>query len=434
MKPWPWDPVATASLSPVDRMQKNNLRFGWWALLAAIVLGPANAWGCEPRVSDTALPVDRFLQGQVGPSGYPGAVSIVSVDDEIVLCRAYGYSDLGRSIPMRTDAIFRIYSMTKPVVSAAVLRLVGEGHARLDDPVAIHLPVLAGMQVMDADGSERAPIRMMTIRHLLTHTAGFPVSAGTALSRREAAMLEQAADLVDYVGRLEAVPLETDPGQRFAYDSIATEVLGRLVEVWSGQPLDDYLEASLFIPLGMVDTAFEVATEKRGRIVELGTTGGDGRWMPADESHVRDPGSRLRPYTGAAGGLYSTAGDYLAFARMLLSRGSAGGRQLVPKALVDEMFREQLTPMKLAQPYVGDVPGRGFGLGISVLVDPSLLGRKGAAGQAGWSGAASTYFVVDPSTQTIGILMLQYLPSGGPGDPPGVAKAFYDHVQEAVAP
>ncbi|WP_202845002.1 serine hydrolase domain-containing protein [Luteimonas saliphila] len=374
------------------------------------------------------------MRKHVVEAGYPGARMLVLHGEEVVADVALGHADIAGTRPLRGDAIFRIHSMTKPVVSAAALRLVDEGHATLDDPVSRHLPGLADWQVMEADGRLREPLRPPTIRHLLTHTAGFPVSEGEPLRRREAAAIEESATLADYVERLQGVPLERDPGTRFTYDSAATEILGRLVEVWSGQPLDAYLRDTFFVPLGMVDTGFEVPVQERGRVVELSRADAQGRLVLADESHARNPGTRLRPYTGAAGGLYSTAADYLAFARLLRDRGSAGGRRLLPTRLVDEMFRDQLAPMGVEPAYIDETPGRGFGLGVSVLLDPAALGREGAAGQVGWTGAGSTYFVIDPATRTVAVLLLQHLPSGEPGDLPRVATAFYNQVQQAVAP
>lgn len=376
-----------------------------------------------------------WLQHDVVGTGYAGARMLVLQGETVIVDETVGHSDLARTQPLQADAIYRIYSMTKPVVSAAVLRLIGEGHGGLDDPLSLHLPQFADMQVLESDGSPRAPRRPITLRHLLTHTAGFPVSGdGDAMRLREAADLEHAATLGDYVARLHRVPLARDPGTRFTYDSAATEVLGRLIETWSGLTLDRYLHDTFFLPLGMVDTGFDVPEDQRHRIVELGVANDAGTLVPADETHVRDPGTRIRPYPGAAGGLYSTAKDYLVFARMLRDRGVHDGNTYVPSALIDEMFREQLAAMGLEQPYIDEKPGRGFGLGLSVLLDPGALGRTGAPGQVGWTGAASTYFVIDPATRSIGLLMLQYLPSGHARDLPRVATPFYNHVQQVIAP
>jgi len=408
------------------------LRFVFLTLAWSGCIAPA--WAGPPPAAS-----EDWLRGAVLDAGYPGARLLVARgeadgDDATLVDLAIGHADIARTRPLRGDAIYRIHSMTKPIVSAAALRLVGQGHARLDDPVAAHLPQLAGLQVLE-DGGLRDPARPLTIRHLLTHTAGFAVGAGEALRRREAAALEHSADLADLVGRLRGLPLERDPGTRFVYDGLATDVLGRLVEVWSGQPLDAYLQASFFAPLGMRDTGFEVPAPERGRLVELSRVDGHGRLLRADEPPGHVPGTRLRPYPSAAGGLYSTASDYLAFARMLLARGRHGPLQLVPADLVEAMFQDQLAPMGLAHPYVDEGPGRGFGLGLSVLLDPAAIDRAGAPGQAGWTGSASTYFVIDPARSAIALLMLQHLPGrAASGELPRVALSFYNHVQQVPVP
>jgi CubicO group peptidase (beta-lactamase class C family) len=405
--------------------------------LSIIATSPVSAGpGDAPLPHPGPPPPDArgWLERNVLAAGYPGARMLVSRGETLVVDEAVGHADLGRTRPLRSDDIYRIYSMTKPVVSAAALRLIGEGRASLDDPLSLHLPQFAQVHVLAGDGT-RAPARPITVRHLLTHTAGFPVHGdGEAFRLREAADPESAPTLAAYVERLRGAPLARDPGSAFTYDSMATEVLGRLVEVWSGQALDIHLRDAFFVPLGMVDTGFEVPAEQRYRIVELGMVDGAGTLVQADEPHVRAPGTRIRPYPGAAGGLYSTAADYHRFARMLLARGSVGGHAYLPAALVDEMFREQLATMGLARAHLDDIPGRGFGLGVSVLVDPGALGRDGAPGQVGWSGAASTYFVIDPATRAVGLLLLQHLPSDGARDLPRVATMFYNRVQEAVAP
>ena len=409
---------------------RSGVRLGALLLLFASTCA---AFAAEQRT--LAQPDSRaWLQQDVVAPGYPGARMIVLHEGRIVRDETLGFADVARSRPLGDDAIYRIYSMTKPVVSAAVLRLIGEGHGTLDDPVAMHLPALSGLKVMNVAGGRRAPAQAPTIRHLLTHTAGFPVSDGKAMRRRQEARLEQSLDLASYVERLRKVSLERDPGTAFTYDSTATEVLGRLVEVWSGQPLPLYLHDTFFVPLGMVDTGFEVPVDQRDRIVDLTRVDDHGQVVLSDEPIARYPGTRPRPYFSAAGGLYSTAEDYLAFAAMLLARGRVGDHVFVPEPLIDEMFRDQLPGMGMERPYIDETPGRGFGLGVSVLIDPVAQGRTGAAGQIGWTGAASTAFVIDPATETVALLMLQHLPGGHAQELPRVAKAFYNHVQQVVAP
>lgn len=392
----------------------------WSGCMTAAAAGPAHAASAT------------WLRDTVLAAGYPGARLLVASGDTVLVDIAAGHADIARTRPLREDAIYRIHSMTKPIVSAAALRLIGEGHARLDDPVARHLPALADLEVLE-DGRRRAPAGPVTVRHLLTHTAGFAVGKGEPLRRREAARLERSRDLADLVERLHGVPLERDPGTRFVYDGLATDVLGRLVEVWSGQPLDAYLQATFFGPLGMRDTGFAVPADQRHRLVELGRVDPEGRLVAAIQPPGHVPGTPLRPYPSAAGGLYSTASDYLAFARMLLARGRHGDVALVPADLVDAMLRDALAPMGLAHPWIEARPGRGFGLGLSVLLDPAAIDRAGAPGQAGWTGSASTYFVIDPATGGIGLLMLQHLPGDAGNDLPRVALPFYNHVQQVLA-
>ncbi|NLW95599.1 MAG: beta-lactamase family protein [Xanthomonadaceae bacterium] len=391
------------------------------------------AWPAAMSVAAATPPApDAWVQAAVLDAGYPGARLLVATADEVLVDVAAGHADVARTRPLRADAIYRIRSMTKPIVSAAVLRLVGEGHGALDDPVARHLPELDGLQVLE-DGRLRPPARPVTVRHLLTHTAGFAVLEPGPLRLREAQRLEDSADLADLVARAARVPLERDPGTRFVYDGLATDVLGRLVEVWSGRPLEAYLQQAFFEPLGMRDTGFSVPPDQRHRLVEPSEVDAQGRLVPAALPAGHVPGMPLRPYASAAGGLYSTARDYLAFARMLLARGRHGDRQLVPAGLVDAMFRDQLAPMGLAHPWIEAGRGRGFGLGLSVLLDPAAIGRDGAPGQVGWTGASSTYFVIDPAAGGIGLLLLQHRPRDGGHDLPRVALPFYNHVQQVLA-
>jgi len=404
-----------------------TLRFPVLSLLLVVA-----SLACGARAGE----VDRaraWLRDEVLAPGHPGARLVVAVADEVPVDLSVGSADAAHRRPMQADGIFRIYSMTKPVVSAAVLRLVGQGHAGLDDPVALHLPELAQLRVLE-DGRPRAPHTPPTVRHLLTHTAGFPVPGdGAAWEARDAQRLEESGSLAEYVRRAGRIPLARDPGSAFVYDSAATEILGRLVEVWSGQPLDRYLHETFFAPLGMADTGFQVPPQQRDRVVEL-TCLKDGVLVPADHAHAREPGIPLRPYPSAAGGLYSTAADYLAFARMLMAGGRAGDTVYVPGHLLRAMFQDQLAALSIRRPPTSSGRGSGFGLGLSVLLDPAAAGRLGPPGQAGWSGAAATYFVIDPERQRIGLLLLQHLSCDGQPALPSVSNSFYNLVQQLELP
>lgn len=409
--------------------------------LLTLIVGQAAASLPEPPATPPGLPVvDDFLHESTGRQGYTGAVALVIHDGSIVHDAAYGWQDLARARPMRTDSIFRIYSMTKTVASVAAMMLVEEGRLDLDDPVARHLPEFSHLEVF-AGGTAAAPqlrpaTQTLTVRHLLTHTAGFAAGgegfeAVTALLERQ--QVQAADSLADYTARLARVPLATEPGTRFRYDSTSIEVLSRLVEVVGGLPFEQFLQQRIFRPLAMADTGFVVPARDRARVVELTTMGEHGDLVLADEAHAREPGSPLRPYPSGAGGLYSTAGDYGRFAQMLLDGGRHGDTHLLRPATVALMMQNQLVHTALPRPVTEFSDAEGFGLGGSVLLDPAMKGRTASVGAFGWSGAASTYYTIDPARRLVAILLLQHLP-GGNDDLPRISTMFYNRVDEALDP
>lgn len=413
---------------------RRRVRLPVIALLACAWLAPVmSAHALEPVApAERWQALDAFVDDAVGPGGYTGAVASVWQDGQPPHVHVAGSRDLAGTAPMREDAIYRVYSMTKPIVSVAVLMLVERGRIGLDDDIAAHLPAFAQLRVLGDDGALHAPARALTIRHLLTHTSGIANSEGAALRLREAAGLDDARDLEVYVQRLAAVPLQHDPGTVFAYDGAATNVLSRLVEVVSGETLHAFLRTQLFVPLGMPDTGFSVPAHQRARVVDITTTGDDGRLRIADGPSATTPGAALNPYTSGAGGLYSTAADYLRFARMLLGRGMLDGTRYLREDTVAMMLRNQLG--FLDAPHTSFSPFEGFGFGVSVQLDPAARGRLGAPGQVGWSGAASTYFTMDPTRGLVAILLAQHLPRDVAGDPPRLATPFYNLVQQGAAP
>jgi CubicO group peptidase (beta-lactamase class C family) len=290
----------------------------------------------EP-VSTSAVTSDfsalhAFMRESTDARGYLGAVTLILRDGRIVDFRSYGQRDLARREPMRKDAIFRIYSMSKTVASAAVMLLVEQNRVRLDDPISRYLPELAQRQVTTAGDGGKPALRPaaseITVRHLLTHTAGFAAGLkgdDAALAAMQRNDPHGASDLRGFVERLSHAPLAADPGTRFGYDGAAIEVLARMVEVVSGQPFDAFLRERIFQPLGMRDTGFEVPVAQRGRVVDITTMGDDGRLRIADGPSAREPGAALNAYPSGAGGLYSTACDYARFAQMLLDGGAIAG-------------------------------------------------------------------------------------------------------------
>ncbi|ALN55552.1 beta-lactamase [Lysobacter enzymogenes] len=391
-------------------------------------------------------PLHAWMTQATRPGGYLGAVTLIVHEGRIVDFRSYGHRDLARRAPMRRDTIFRIYSMSKTVTSAAVMQLAERGLIDVEAPVQRYLPELADRQV--ASGDAQAPTlrparRAITVRHLLTHTAGFAAGlpgddAATALTRRHDP--HAARDLAGFVARLARAPLAADPGTRFGYDGAATEVLARLVEAVSGQRFEAYLREHLFAPLRMRDTGFAVPAAARGRIADLTTTGDDGRLRLDDGPSQREPGAPLNAYASGAGGLYSTACDYARFAQMLLdggriadesgfaecdsSRRDGAGPRVLRADTVAAMLRNQLT--MLDPPVHQYDAGEGFGYGGAVVIDPARRSVPASLGQFGWPGAASTTYAIDPKRRTVALALLQHLPRAGvAGDPPRLSKDFY---------
>lgn len=397
---------------------------------------PAVASTDPPRLSTERLQrLDGFLHQATGPQGYLGGVSLIVRDGAVVQSQAYGSRDLARSMPMQQDSIFRVYSMTKTVTTVAVLMLMEEGKLSLDDPVARYLPEFSGLQVFKggtADAPRLESVKnSLTLHHLLTHTAGFAVAGGEEATRLlERAGLHGSADLAGFSARLARLPLAVEPGTRFNYDGTQMEVLARVVEVVSGQDFEAFVQQRLLDPLKMQDTGFSVPMAKRGRIVDITVMGADGR-LVLDKGHsALHPGDRLNPYPSGAGGLYSTAPDFMRFCRMLIEGGSLDGVSILGRKTVEQMMVNHLT--FLDPPVTQFSDAEGFGLGGSVLLDPARKGRLGSVGQFGWSGAASTYFSIDPKERMISILLLQHLPNGADNDLPRVATPFYNLVYQAL--
>lgn len=382
--------------------------------------------GCKPGAAGFSIErlqrLDAFLDAdtRAGPHGpgHLGAVVLLARDGCVLHWRAHGHRDLERRQAMPADAIFRIYSMTKPIASVAVLMLMEEGALTLDDPVARHLPEFAGQRLRDGT----LPGRPLTLRHLLTHTSGINTD-------KAAADPQAAPDLATFARRVADVPLAVEPGSRFRYDGINTDVLCRVVEVVSGRPFGRFLQQRIFDPLGMADTGFRVQKAQRHRIADITSVGDDGRLVLADARSADEPGVALRDYDSGAGGLYSTAPDYLRFAQMLLDEGDWRGQRLLSPRTVALMRMNQVAHLDVGN---GLGPGEGFGLGVSMVLDPARRGRLGSEGAFGWPGAATTYFTVDPRERLVGILMMQHVPRGLAADPPRPTAAFHNLVYQAL--
>ncbi len=418
----------------------------WLALAATMMFAQPvlsqEAWSkarpsAEGISAERLQRLDDFIDSTIDNGQYLGAVTLVARHGKIVSWRAHGRREVSGSQPLDPNAIFRIYSMTKPIATVAALMLMEQGKFQLDDPVSKYLPEFADARVFDggtADAPQlREPKRPVTIRHLLIHAAGFTSAETTppeVLALIERAELSRAPDLQSYARALSKVPLAADPGNRFSYDGVNTNVLCRLVEVWSGQTFDGFLRERIFAPLRMHDTGFTVPVSQRHRIAQMTSTDAAGRLIPARSYDGIEPGLALNPYPSGAGGLYSTAADYLRFAQMLLNGGELDGAAILSPKTVALMMTNQLG--NLDPPQLEFRPGEGFGLGGFVGVDPARRARLGSIGDFGWSGAASTYFTVDRREGLIAMLMMQHLPEDSPKPPPRISGQFFTLVYQSL--
>jgi CubicO group peptidase (beta-lactamase class C family) len=381
--------------------------------------------------------VNSFGHAAVATGGYLGAVSVISRNGRIVDWRAHGHRDLAKKIPMTRDTIFRIYSMTKTVTSVAVLMLMEEGKLALDDPVGKYMPAFMDVRVLSGGTAEelqmRAPRKPITVRQLLTHTAGFATHgeknaiAVKLFNRIDLHTLPTLAAYTDYVAHQ---LLAMDPGEQFNYDGVSIVVASHLVEVVSGMAFDEFLRKHILAPLKMNDTDFSVPPAKRARVADMVTTDKDGRLVLAATHDASHPGESLNPYPSGAGGLYSTAGDYVRFCQMLLNGGSLDGVTILGRKTVDLMMMNHLADSNLPDGALRK--GEGFGLGGYVVVDVARRGRSGSVGQFGWSGAGSTYYTIDRQEKLIAMLLMQHLPQGLPMDPPKLSVGFYDAVYQSL--
>ena len=404
------------------------------------MIGPMEKLALVDKPEDLGLSTDRlarigpfFADRYVRTGRLPGVLTAVARRGQLAHLACSGQRDVASGAPLTPDTIFRIYSMTKPIASVALMTLYEEGRFQLDDPVSRFIPEFADLRVWD-DGTPLAyrttyPERPMEVRDLLTHTSGLtygfmgrhPVDAlyrrhgieGRAvLAPMEAA---PAVDLVEMVGRLAGLPLQFSPGTRWNY-SVSTDVCGRLVELLSGESLDRFLASRLFEPLGMVDTAFMVTDDQADRLAACyARTPGDGLAVadPAATSSYRT----MPTFLSGGGGLVSTATDYLRFTLMLLNGGELDGARVLGRKTVEYMTINHLPTggdlASMGQRVFSETTydGIGFGLGFSVMLDPARAGVVGSVGEYAWGGAASTMFWVDPREELVGLLLTQLLPS-----------------------
>jgi CubicO group peptidase (beta-lactamase class C family) len=388
---------------------------GTLALGAGCAMSPAARTGIDPAPLDAFM---RRVEQDVQAGVVPGAVLLVARDGQVLYRRAVGRQDPAGSAPMTTDSLFRVYSMTKPIVSVAALSLIEEGRMSLGDPVSRWLPQLTKLQVgvekPGADGKpvlERVPSqRDMTVHDLMRHTSGLTYGAfGRSLVKDEYNKnnVGPGGPDIDYdnaelVKRVSQLPLAFQPGSTWEY-SISTDILGALVEKVAGAPLDDVLRQRVLAPLKMNDTAFSVPAEKQGRIAEPFATD------PDTKQAVRLLDVRRAPKLLAGGaGLVSTADDYARFAQMLANGGTLDGARILSRQSVQWMTSDHTNGVR--GPAYSPGPGYGFGLGVAVRLESGQSILQGNKGDFHWGGYAGTFWWHDPAERLVAVWMIQ-----GPG-------------------
>lgn len=390
--------------------------------------------------------IDAYMNQAVADAVMVGGQGMIVRDGALIYSGLWGQRDRERGEAMTEDTLFRIYSMTKPITSVAVMMLYEEGHFNLNDPVARYIPELSNLKLalsttnIDAEsdgtvsrssgrGNESVkgrvtdPQRQPTIRDLLKHTAGFSYGlfGDSEVDRlyRQAGLPYAHEDLQSFVTALGQIPLQYEPGSRWHY-SVSVDVQGRLVEVVSGLSFSEFLHERLFKPLGMNDTFFRVPDDKRVRLAQLyqpeGTAEGLMTYLTPPRSNLLEVAhaSTSRNYQPDAtfesggGGLVSTAHDYLRFSQMLLDGGEFNGARILSPKTVALMSRDHLDGVPFGR------PGVGFGLGFGIALDVGASGELGSDGEYNWGGAAGTRFWIDPQERLIGIFMVQSRPHRTP--------------------
>jgi CubicO group peptidase (beta-lactamase class C family) len=367
--------------------------------------------------------VTQAFQGFVDAGQIPGAVVLIARDDKVAYYRAFGFRDREQNIAMTTDSIFRIASMTKPIVSVAAMMLAEEGKLDLGAPVSSYIPEFKDLkvrveQVDPSNGKKEAvlqpQLRPMTVQDLLRHTTGLvyapPIGNGpVAEAYREANVLDRNATLAEMVTKLSSLPLANQPGEVWEY-SVSVDVLGRVVEIVSGMDLDRFIQDRITKPLGMASTGFYAGDADRARIAQPQIDQATGKRPP-----FFDPAQKPKLFSGG-GGLVSTASDYLRFCEMLLHSGQAGNTRLLSPTSVSLMTSNALKPgigyaPAVAQRFgdIGPTPamGQGFGLGFAVRTETGQNPAPGSVGSFYWTGAFGTTFFVDPKQRLIIIMMIQ---------------------------
>ncbi|WP_374471211.1 serine hydrolase domain-containing protein [Phenylobacterium sp.] len=411
---------------------RNRIRAAGAALAILLACGAGPAAAEPPRAAPASVGVsqagldalNREFHGLVDQKKLAGVVTLLARKGKVVHFDAYGAADAATGAPARTDTIWRIASMTKPVTGVAMMILWEEGRWKLDDPVHKHIPEFRDLKVRTPDGRLVPQDHPMTMAELMSHTAGFDVSAGYA----QAGLSD--GDLQGMIDKLAKLPLAAQPGADWRYGP-SVNIQGYLVEKLSGQSLDQFFQTRIFTPLRMADTQFWVAPEKLGRLARVHTYDAQARIVAADAG-MRTATAPPK-FLAGSGGLYSTAEDYWRFAQMLLNGGELDGARILRPETVKLMRTNVLRPGVKVDLYGPSQEGVGFGMDFAIIMDPKAAATPQGKDTYYWGGAFGTWFWIDPTNDLVFVGMIQNLDGSRPdaGTPPTRAIS-YPLVYQAV--
>jgi CubicO group peptidase (beta-lactamase class C family) len=378
-----------------------------------LIPNPAETVGFSSERLDRIAPV---MQGYIDQGKLAGTLTLVARNGKIAYLNAQGMQDKEAGKPMSEDTIFRIYSMSKPVTAVAAMTLWEQGKFHMLDPITKYLPELANMKVyVSGSGADmvvedvKTPIRIID---LFMHTSGFSYGfSASEVDKLYQKMLSKPEKLnrENILAKFAELPLTHQPGTAWNY-GVSTDIIGFLIEKISGQKLGEYMQENIFSPLGMKDTGFHVPADKLHRLTQIYTADRKtGKTIVMEKEPVGDFMSDPNIHN-AGGGLVSTMQDYFTFAQMMLNGGEINGVRILGRKTVKYMSSNHLPDNLL--PYADNAQGEGYGLAMSVTVNPEMSGFMSSKGNFGWGGAASTYFRVDPQEKIIMISMAQFVPIG----------------------
>ena len=407
------------------------------AIALAIVVfdAPASAQGLPTATPESvglsSAQLDRVtagLQAHIDQGHIAGVVAAVVRDGRLVYMEALGQADIEAARPMPEDAIFRLYSMTRSMTSLAAMILWEEGAFQLDDPISQYLPQFVGQRVFADAGSpdmDQTQSRDgdITVEHLLLHTSGLG-SRSSGIYRAEGVRLRSISveQMADNAAR---TPLFEDPGTNWRY-GISTTILGRLVEVWSGKPLEDYLRERVFGPLGMTDTGFWVEPERADRLATVYRASREGELRPYQMEEI--PFTEQPVLIEGGVGLVASTMDFLRFSQMFLNKGELDGTRVLRPETVEMMTSNHIPDSVLPLGTRGYMAGSGWGLGFNVVLDSSAYTFPVGEGEYWWDGSAGTRFSIDPEHGIITVIMAQVSPSRGGGFREEFKKLVYDAI------